>query len=339
VTRRSGNAPRGGRARRRGDLAVTAVEESAAAGVTASEFRQAIGHYATGVTVATPVGSDGQPIGTTASAVASLSLDPPLVLVCFDRASLTLGAVRAHGAFVVNVLAAPQQHLSANFARRGRLDLGLGRSGGRPPGQARPGRPQAAPPAGGTTAPNGLLIPPRFSLERLLASPRLALNKKLLMLPGAEPQNYTEQVDDVLALLGGSYRTRPPVDRRGPRSRRRPDRHPVRRLAQAGHRPAGAAAGRHRRRRADRHLDHPRPRRPGPLLPAAGRGVAAPVTNRGGRPAAAQESSAASACRARSSTAWPIAAASLPSVPMALAAYRTKTPSPMHASFHWAKAR
>jgi hypothetical protein len=46
-----------------------------------------------------------------------------------------------------------------------------------------------------------------FSLERLLASPRLALNKKLLMLPGAEPQNYTEQVDDVLALIGGSYRT------------------------------------------------------------------------------------------------------------------------------------
>jgi alkanesulfonate monooxygenase SsuD/methylene tetrahydromethanopterin reductase-like flavin-dependent oxidoreductase (luciferase family) len=103
----------------------------------------------------------------------------------------------------------------------GRIDLGLGRSGGRPPGQPRSGRPPGQPrsgrppagrppagqPAGNTTAPNGLLIPPRFSLERLLASPRLALNKKLLMLPGAEPQNYTEQVDDVLALLGGSYRT------------------------------------------------------------------------------------------------------------------------------------
>jgi alkanesulfonate monooxygenase SsuD/methylene tetrahydromethanopterin reductase-like flavin-dependent oxidoreductase (luciferase family) len=102
----------------------------------------------------------------------------------------------------------------------GRLDLGLGRSGGRPPGQAGSGPAPTAPPAAsaprapsapsaghGTTAPNGLLIPPRFSLERLLASPRLALNKKLLMLPGAQPQNYTEQVDDVLALLGGSYRT------------------------------------------------------------------------------------------------------------------------------------
>jgi alkanesulfonate monooxygenase SsuD/methylene tetrahydromethanopterin reductase-like flavin-dependent oxidoreductase (luciferase family) len=88
----------------------------------------------------------------------------------------------------------------------GRLDLGLGRSGGRPPGQ--PARQTPPGPAGGgTTAPNGLLIPPRYSLERLLASPRLAMNKKLLMLPGAEPQNYTEQVDDVLALLGGRYRT------------------------------------------------------------------------------------------------------------------------------------
>jgi 3-hydroxy-9,10-secoandrosta-1,3,5(10)-triene-9,17-dione monooxygenase reductase component len=48
-----------------------------------------------------------------------LSLDPPLILVCFDRNSLTLEAIRSHGSFVVNVLAAPQQELSANFARRG----------------------------------------------------------------------------------------------------------------------------------------------------------------------------------------------------------------------------
>ncbi len=97
---------------------MTAVEESSAE-LSASEFRQAMGHFATGVTVVTSVGDDGEPVGTTASAVTSLSLDPPLVLVCFDRASMTLRAIREHGAFVVNVLAAPQQHLSANFARRG----------------------------------------------------------------------------------------------------------------------------------------------------------------------------------------------------------------------------
>jgi 3-hydroxy-9,10-secoandrosta-1,3,5(10)-triene-9,17-dione monooxygenase reductase component len=97
---------------------MTAVEESSA-GLSASEFRQAMGHFATGVTVVTSVGDGGEPVGTTASAVTSLSLDPPLVLVCFDRASVTLQAIRVHGAFVVNVLAAPQRHLSANFARRG----------------------------------------------------------------------------------------------------------------------------------------------------------------------------------------------------------------------------
>jgi flavin reductase (DIM6/NTAB) family NADH-FMN oxidoreductase RutF len=78
-----------------------------------------MGHFATGVTVITSVDADGEPVGTTANAVTSLSLDPPLVIVCFDLGSLTLRAVRGHGAFVVNVLAAPQQHLSRNFARRG----------------------------------------------------------------------------------------------------------------------------------------------------------------------------------------------------------------------------
>jgi flavin reductase (DIM6/NTAB) family NADH-FMN oxidoreductase RutF len=76
-------------------------------------------HFPTGVTVVTSIGADGEPVGTTANAVTSLSLDPPLVLVCFDLASLTLRAIRDHGAFVVNVLAEPQRDLSAKFARRG----------------------------------------------------------------------------------------------------------------------------------------------------------------------------------------------------------------------------
>src|SRR5580704_16865293 len=89
------------------------------AGISAGELRDAMGHFATGVTVVTSVDAEGQPVGTTANAVTSLSLDPPLVIVCFDLGSLTLRAVRGHGAFVVNVLAAPQLHLSRNFARRG----------------------------------------------------------------------------------------------------------------------------------------------------------------------------------------------------------------------------
>jgi flavin reductase (DIM6/NTAB) family NADH-FMN oxidoreductase RutF len=90
-----------------------------AAEVPAAQFRHAMGHFATGVTVVTSIGADGNPVGTTASAVSSLSLDPPLILVCFDRESQTLNAVRTHGAFAVNVLAAPQRHLSVNFARHG----------------------------------------------------------------------------------------------------------------------------------------------------------------------------------------------------------------------------
>jgi 3-hydroxy-9,10-secoandrosta-1,3,5(10)-triene-9,17-dione monooxygenase reductase component len=93
--------------------------DPAMVGVSAAEFRHAIGHFATGVTVVTSVGPDGAPVGTTANAVSSLSLDPPLILVCFDRASATLEAIMTHGAFAVNVLGARQQQLSANFARRG----------------------------------------------------------------------------------------------------------------------------------------------------------------------------------------------------------------------------
>jgi luciferase family oxidoreductase group 1 len=97
-------------------------------------------------------------------------------------------------------------------AHPGRFDLGLGRSVGRPP------EPKAPALAGGgidgaraavvdgRTA-NGLLIPPRFSAAGLLKSPRFRMQKNLLQLPHAEPQNYTEQVGDVLALLAGTYRS------------------------------------------------------------------------------------------------------------------------------------
>jgi flavin reductase (DIM6/NTAB) family NADH-FMN oxidoreductase RutF len=96
---------------------VTALDETSE--VPAAEFREAMGHFATGVTVITSVGEDGRPVGTTANAVTSLSLDPPLLLVCFDLGSSTLQAIRGHGAFVVNVLGHRQRHLSVNFARRG----------------------------------------------------------------------------------------------------------------------------------------------------------------------------------------------------------------------------
>jgi alkanesulfonate monooxygenase SsuD/methylene tetrahydromethanopterin reductase-like flavin-dependent oxidoreductase (luciferase family) len=87
----------------------------------------------------------------------------------------------------------------------GRLDLGLGRSGGKPksePVLAGPPRP-----AGNHRAPNGLMIPPKFDVTRLLGSPRFAMQRALLQLPGAKSQDYAEQVRDVLALLRGTYRS------------------------------------------------------------------------------------------------------------------------------------
>jgi flavin reductase (DIM6/NTAB) family NADH-FMN oxidoreductase RutF len=87
--------------------------------VSAAELRDAMGHFATGVTVITSVGPDGEPVGTTANAVSSLSLEPPLILVCFDLKSTTLTAIRGHGAFAVNILGHRQSQLSANFAKRG----------------------------------------------------------------------------------------------------------------------------------------------------------------------------------------------------------------------------
>jgi len=95
------------------------VKDGGQAQVSPAQLREAMGHFATGVTVVTSVGADGEPVGTTANAVTSLSLEPPLVLVCFELSSATLAAIRGHGAFAVNVLGYRQRHLSANFARRG----------------------------------------------------------------------------------------------------------------------------------------------------------------------------------------------------------------------------
>jgi 3-hydroxy-9,10-secoandrosta-1,3,5(10)-triene-9,17-dione monooxygenase reductase component len=83
--------------------------------VAPDHFRSVIGRFPTGVTVVTALGPEG-PVGMTANAVASLSLDPLLLLVCFDRGSRTLPVVRESGRFGVNVLAAGQERLARRFA-------------------------------------------------------------------------------------------------------------------------------------------------------------------------------------------------------------------------------
>lgn len=79
-------------------------------------FREAISHFATGVTVVTTL-KDGLPAGMTASAVSSLSLNPVLLLVCINNRLATHEAIETSRRFVVNVLGEDQQELALRFAR------------------------------------------------------------------------------------------------------------------------------------------------------------------------------------------------------------------------------
>lgn len=83
------------------------------------DLRHVMGHFATGVAVVTARDAYGIPAGTTVNAITSVSLDPPLVLICLDLASATLRAVIDHGAFAINVLGAEHRHLAHGFAKRG----------------------------------------------------------------------------------------------------------------------------------------------------------------------------------------------------------------------------
>ena len=83
----------------------------------ARRFRSLFGHFPTGVAVVTGVGERG-PVGMTANAVCSLSLDPLLVLVCFDNDARTLPIVREVGRFGLNMLRADQGTLSRVFASK-----------------------------------------------------------------------------------------------------------------------------------------------------------------------------------------------------------------------------
>jgi flavin reductase (DIM6/NTAB) family NADH-FMN oxidoreductase RutF len=87
-------------------------------GVDASAWRRLIGNFATGVCVVTS-SRHGAPRGCTANSLTSVSLDPLLVLVCFDHGSNTLAAVRGTGRFCLNVLAAGQEPISRHFACKG----------------------------------------------------------------------------------------------------------------------------------------------------------------------------------------------------------------------------
>lgn len=83
-----------------------------------SLFRSVVGHFASGVSVITTA-VDGELFGTTASAVSSLSMDPPMMLMCLNRSSSTHEAVGRAGVFAINILAERQGDLAMHFGKRG----------------------------------------------------------------------------------------------------------------------------------------------------------------------------------------------------------------------------
>ncbi len=84
---------------------------------TPAAFRDALGHFATGVAIVTACDRDGQPVGLTMSSFNAVSLEPPLVLFSVARSAHSLGAMQHARGFAVNILGHAQSAVSKRFAR------------------------------------------------------------------------------------------------------------------------------------------------------------------------------------------------------------------------------
>jgi len=87
-----------------------------AAGVSTTALKAFMNGYFTGVTIVTSVDGSGRPHGLTCNSLVSVTLDPPTLLVCLDRRSGTLTAVRERGAFAVNLLSEHARAAAQVFA-------------------------------------------------------------------------------------------------------------------------------------------------------------------------------------------------------------------------------
>ena len=91
------------------------MESAAISTLDPREFRRALGHFATGVTVVTAE-HGGKPFGATISAVSALSAEPPMVLVCLNQNLGTHAAIQQSGRFTINILSDEQGELARTFA-------------------------------------------------------------------------------------------------------------------------------------------------------------------------------------------------------------------------------
>ena len=83
-----------------------------------STFRATLGRFASGITVVTAADAEGRDVGMTVSAFSSLSLDPPLILVCVDHGASVAPVLEHCDRFAINVLSEDQEPLSRRFAER-----------------------------------------------------------------------------------------------------------------------------------------------------------------------------------------------------------------------------
>jgi 3-hydroxy-9,10-secoandrosta-1,3,5(10)-triene-9,17-dione monooxygenase reductase component len=86
--------------------------------LSSDQLRRILGHFATGVTVVTTRLASGEPWGFTVNAFTSVSLSPPLILICVDQGTESFQAMSQAEYFAVNFLAEDQEELSRVFASR-----------------------------------------------------------------------------------------------------------------------------------------------------------------------------------------------------------------------------
>ena len=89
---------------------------SKVSGIDPASFRTALGRFLTGVTIVTTTGPSGEPVGMTANAFTSVSLDPPLVMVCVARSAASFAAMEKAESYAVHILHHDQHELSGTFA-------------------------------------------------------------------------------------------------------------------------------------------------------------------------------------------------------------------------------
>jgi len=120
-----------------------------------------------------------------------------LIAAATDRIRVGSGAVQVGHQTALSIV---EQFGLLDAVFPGRIDLGLGRSGGR-----RPTSPPAVAPPAASKVVDGLLIPPAFDFSTLFGSPRFAVLARLLQQPSAVSPDFAGVVDDIRALIGGTY--------------------------------------------------------------------------------------------------------------------------------------